>query len=133
MGQYSFLDDYPLTRVRVSRRGVRATAECIIDTGSPYTILPKGILRHLALDDGDMVTTIEIHGIIDKKECAVVVPAFAVDLACGDLVLSPGTVLMYDFHDSLGLLGHNILSKGKLVIDWKARSIELSRTPRIRG
>lgn len=85
--------------------------DCIIDTGSPYTIIPKSGLKALGFRKEDQFTHVTIHGIIHKEECSVDVPGYEIDIKIGRLKFQDSTIFCYQFMREYGLLGQNILKQ----------------------
>ena len=120
---FFFTDDYPVARAVFVSGHRRATLNCIIDTGSPHTIVPEDIVENLGVTPDDIVTHIEIRGIINKEECSRVVPGFRLSLLCAGLRPTKVLAFAYQMGDSHGLIGHNVLRKYRLVVDWRERDI----------
>jgi hypothetical protein len=78
------------------------------------------------LSDDDIFTTVEIHGVVDKPECSIDVPGYEMGIRFGKFDFPAETVLKYKFRSNLGLIGHNLLSKWKVTIDWRTRTIEIT-------
>ncbi|MCK4736560.1 MAG: aspartyl protease family protein [Methanophagales archaeon] len=97
----------------------------IIDTGSPYTIIPSNILNNLGLGNEDIITMITIRGVVPKEECTVEAPAYLLEIRIEESSLKDMLVVGYDFDTSFGLLGHNVLVNFQLFIDWSEKRTEL--------
>ena len=125
MLDYSFENNYPVMRIFVAKEKVSVPVLVIIDTGSPYTIIPNDLLNKLGLGNEDVITKITIHGVVHKEECAVEAPAYLLEMRIGDKPLEKVLVVGYDFDPRFGLLGHNVLVNFQLFVDWREKRIEL--------
>lgn len=125
MLDYNFENNYPIARIFVAKGKASVPVWAIIDTGSPYTIIPNALLNKLGLRTEDIITTITIHGVVRKEECAVEAPAYLLEMRVGERRLEKVLVLGYDFDPRFGLLGHNALVNFQLFVDWRERRIEL--------
>ncbi len=125
MSVFCFENNYPMVRIFVVKEKVSVPVWVIIDTGSPYTIIPNNILNKLGLGNGDIITNITIHGVIRKEECAVEASAYLLEIRIGEKSLEKMLVVGYDFDPRLGLLGHNALVNFQLFVDWREKRIEL--------
>ncbi|MCK4476565.1 MAG: aspartyl protease family protein [Methanophagales archaeon] len=125
MSDFDFENHYPLVRVSVIKEDVSFPVWTIVDTGSPYTIIPNSILNKLGLGFEDAVTMITIHGVVHKEECVVEAPAYLLEMQIGEKSLKKMLVVGYDFDPRFGLLGHNALVNFQLFIDWHEKMIEL--------
>ena len=125
MLDYSFENNYPVTRIFVVKEKVSVPVWVIIDTGSPYTIIPNDLLNKLELEKEDIITNITIHGVVRKEECAVEAPAYLLEMRIGEKSLEKVLVVGYDFDPRFGLLGHNVLVNFQLFVDWGEKRIEL--------
>lgn len=114
-------------KIKVMKKGLHAWAWMIIDTGSPYTMVPTSILGELGLGEEDVITTVTIHGIVHKEECAEDAPAYLLDLELDGHEFKDVLLLVYDFGPELGLIGHNILKNFRLEVNWKEKHIQLER------
>lgn len=99
----------------------------IIDTGSPYTIVPTSVLKELGLAEEDIATVVAIRGIVHKEGCAEDAPAYPLDLEIGGQRFKDVLILSYDFGPELGIIGHNVLKNFRLEVDWKKKHILLER------
>ncbi len=124
---FDFRDSYPLSRIKVMGRGLFVHVWTIIDTGSPYTMVPTSTLEELRLSEEDVITTVTIHGIVHKEGCSEDAPAYLLDLEIGGRRFKDVMILSYDFGPELGLIGHNVLRNFRLEIDWKEKHILLER------
>ena len=122
-----FLYDYPLLDIELTKNSKKLKVTCIIDTGSPYTLIPIDYLNNLNIDESDQFTKLTIHGVIHKEECSVEVPGYAIDLSIGDISFEKCTVFCYEFLQKYGLIGHNILSQCNLFIDWNKKKIIIEK------
>lgn len=120
-----FRDSYPLVRIKVMKKGLHTWAWMIIDTGSPYTIVPTSIIGELGLGEEDVITTVTIHGIVHKEGCAEDAPAYLLDLEIEGRTLKDVLILAYNFGPEFGLVGHNILKGFRLGVNWKEKHIQL--------
>ena len=84
MLDFCFENNYPLVRVFIIKKEVSVPVWVIIDTGSPYTIIPNSILNKLGLGFEDAVTMITIHGVVHKEECVVEAPAYLLEMQIGE-------------------------------------------------
>ena len=125
MLDYSFENNYPILRISVIKEKVSVPVWVIIDTGSPYTIIPNDLLNKLGLGNEDIITNITIHGVVHKEECAVEAPAYLLKMRIGEKSLEKVLVVGYDFDPRFGLLGHNVLVNFQLFVDWREKMIEL--------
>ena len=125
MEEFEFIYDYPIISIIIYRENIENNVKCILDSGSPYTILPDKFLKLFNLSEQYIFTTVEVHGIVDKEECSVDAPGYEMGIKIGKFNFPNETVLKYKFRGNLGLIGHNILSKLKVTIDWRKRTIEI--------
>jgi predicted aspartyl protease len=125
MPDFDFENNYPLVRVFVIKGDVMVPVWTIIDTGSPYTIIPNNILNNLGLETEDIITMITIRGVVHKEECTVEAPAYLLEIRIGGSLLKDMLVVGYDFDPRFGLLGHNVLINFQLFIDWSEKKTEL--------
>lgn len=130
MSDFCFENNYPMVRIFVVKEKVSVPVWVIIDTGSPYTIIPNNILNKLGLGNGDIITNITIHGVVHKEECAVEAPAYLLEMRIGEKSLEKVLIVGYDFDPRFGLLGHNVLVNFQLFVDWREKRIELRRLTR---
>jgi len=56
MSGYSFENNYPIVRIFVVKEKVSVPVWVIIDTGSPYTIIPNNLLNKFGLEKEDIIT-----------------------------------------------------------------------------
>ena len=125
MIKFDFINDYPVVEIKINRNNKTSVIKTIIDTGSPYTILPNSALEPLGLGKNDAEMKVRITGIINKKECEVIAPAYTLDIFVDEFFLANMLILEYDFHKSIGLLGHNVLKRFQLLVNWKKKLIRL--------
>ncbi len=125
MVAYDFLHDYPVIEIYLEKDQRRVKAVTIVDTGSPYSILSKKALSDLNLLEQEVTMEVKIHGVIHKEECEALAPAYLLNLIIDNRKIKDILVVEYDFHSTIGLLGHNILKNFELTINWKERTIEL--------
>ena len=125
MSDYSFENNYPMVRISIVKDKVLVPVWGIIDTGSPYTIIPNNLLNKFGLGNEDIITKITIHGVIHKEECEVEAPAYLLGIRIAEKSLEKMLVVGYNFDPMFGLLGHNVLVNFQLFIDWREKRIEL--------
>ena len=123
----TFLNGYPLCELTLVKNNKDVKVNCIIDTGSPYTIIPQNAVDELIMSKEDQFTEVTIHGIIHKEECSVDVPGYEIDIVIGDTDFENSTIFCYQFMKNYGLLGQNILRQCKLIIDWEQNTIILEK------
>lgn len=112
-------------RIFVVKEKVSVPVWVIIDTGSPYTIIPNELLNKLGLGNEDVITKITIHGVVHKEECAVEAPAYLLEMRIAEKSLEKVLIVGYVFDPRFGLLGHNVLVNFQLFVDWREKRIEL--------
>ncbi len=111
--------------ITLYKKGIEEKVTVIIDSGSPYTIIPTKFLTGFRFKPEDRFTDILIHGVIHKEECAEFAPVYLLGVKFDGADIPKTSVVGYDFHSEYGLLGHNVLSRFRLVIDWKTKQIKL--------
>jgi len=119
MQSNQFLYGYPICELVLIKEGKKEKISCIIDTGSPYTLIPLYSINKPGIKEDEQFTQVTIHGVIHKEECSVDVPGYEIDLSIGDLSFPRSTVFCYEFLEKYGLIGHNLLIHCKLLVDWK--------------
>ena len=80
MSDYSFKNNYPILKISIVKEKLSVPVWVIIDTGSPYTIIPNEMLNKLGLGNEDIITKITIHGVVHTEECAVEAPAYLLQI-----------------------------------------------------
>ena len=66
MKYYEFVHNYPVIDIIIYRNNLVKKVKCIIDTGSPYTIIPDKFLKSFHLSEKDEFTTIEISSLLER-------------------------------------------------------------------
>jgi len=122
---FEFLKDYPMMHLMLRSGEETCNVRCVMDTCSPYTIIPTSVLKKLKLDTSDTITEVYLHGIIHKKECEAMAPAYMLDVEIDNHTLQDILVVGYDFNPNTGIVGHNVLSNFQLTVNWKQRTISL--------
>ena len=125
MSDYSFKNNYPILKISIVKEKLSVPVWVIIDTGSPYTIIPNEMLNKLGLGNEDIITKITIHGVVHKEECAVEAPAYLLQIRISEKSLEKTLVVGYDFGSRFGLLGHNALVNFQLFVDWRQKMVKL--------
>jgi hypothetical protein len=121
-----FLGDYPIMKFTFYRDEIECTIKMFIDPCSPYTILPTKYIEVFGFEPEDEFTKIVIRGVVYKEECFEFAPVYRLGVKNGKLNFPKTSVAKYDFHPEYGLIGQNILSRLKLIVDWRERIIEIT-------
>ena len=93
MSDYSFKNNYPILKISIVKEKLSVPVWVIIDTGSPYTIIPNEMLNKLGLGNEDIITKIMIHGVVHKEECAVEAPVYLLQIRIGEKSLEKRSLL----------------------------------------